>query len=88
MKINMTVRAKNPWFWVAMGGVILTAMGVSPEMLTSWDAVREAFMALLNNPYMLGCVALAVLGVFIDPTTKGVQDSAQAMTYTEPKGDK
>lgn len=88
MKINMTVRCKNPWFWASLFGVILTAMGVSPEMFTSWEAVADAFTALLNNPYMLGCVILSVLGVFIDPTTKGVQDSEQAMTYTKPKGDK
>jgi phi LC3 family holin len=37
------------------------------------------------NPFMLGSVALAILGVFIDPTTKGVSDSKQAMTYTAPK---
>ena len=88
MKINLTVRSKNPWFWVSLGGVILTAMGVSPEMFTSWGAVADAFVALISNPYLLGCVVLSVMGVFIDPTTKGIQDSKQAMTYTEPKGDK
>ena len=88
MKFNFTVRAKNPWFWVSLGGVILTAMGVSPEMFTSWGAVADALIALVNNPYLLGCVALSVMGVFIDPTTKGVQDSTQAMTYNKPKGDK
>lgn len=86
VKINLTVRAKNPWFWVSLGGVILAAVGVAPEMFVSWEAVAEAFVALLGNPYKLGCVALAVLGVFIDPTTAGVGDSAQAMTYTKPKG--
>lgn len=85
MKINLTVRAKNPWFWIALGGVILTAMGVSPEMLTSWEAVAEAFLGLIRNPYMLGSVLIAILGVFIDPTTKGVNDSERALTYTEPK---
>lgn len=85
--MNVAVRIKNPWFWVSLVGVILTAMGESPEMFTSWAAVADAIIALLSNPYMLGCVALAVLGVFIDPTTKGVNDSAQAMTYTKPKGD-
>lgn len=85
MKINLTVRAKNPWFWIALGGVILTAMGVSPEMLTSWEAVADAFLGLIRNPYMLGSVLIAILGVFIDPTTKGVNDSERALTYTEPK---
>lgn len=87
MKLNLTVRAKNPWFWVTLGGVILAAMGISPEMFTSWGAVWDAIKALVSNPYMLGCVILSVLGVFIDPTTKGVGDSAQAMTYKKPKGE-
>ena len=85
MKINLRVRIKNPWFWVTLGGVILAAMGVSPEMFTSWGVVWDAIKSLFMNPYMLGCVVLAVLGVFIDPTTKGVSDSKQAMTYTKPK---
>lgn len=85
MKLNIPVRFKNPWFWVGLLGVILSAMGVSPEMFTSWSAVADAAKQLVSNPYMVGCVVLAVLGVFIDPTTKGVSDSAQALTYTEPK---
>lgn len=86
-KINLPVRMKNPWFWVGICGAILTAMGISPEMLNSWSALYEALINLLKNPYMLGCVSLAVLGIFIDPTTNGVGDSAQAMTYSAPKKD-
>lgn len=87
MKINWTVRLKNPWFWVSLVGVILTAMGASAETFTSWRHVWEAVVELVKNPYLLGSVAMAVLGVFIDPTTKGVCDSAQAMTYDKPKED-
>jgi phi LC3 family holin len=87
MRLNWTVRAKNPWFWVTLGGVILAAMGISPEMFTSWGAVWDAIKNLVSNPYMLGCVILAVLGVFIDPTTKGMGDSSQALTYKKPKED-
>lgn len=85
MKINIPVRLKNPWFWVGVVGIILTAMGVSPEMFTSWDIVWANLVALVKNPFMLGSVALSVLGVFVDPTTNGVGDSAQAMTYSKPK---
>ena len=84
MKINMTVRAKNPWFWISLVGVILTAMGISPEMFTSWQAVWDAIVQLVSNPFMLGTVIISVLGVFIDPTTKGVNDSERAMTYKKP----
>ena len=84
MKINIPVRFKNPWFWVGLGGVILSAMGVSPEMFTSWCAVWEAVCSLFSNPFQIGCVVLAVLGVFVDPTTSGISDSKRALSYKSP----
>lgn len=87
MKLNLKVRMKNPWFWVGLIGIILTAMGVSPEMFTSWSAVWDSIVDLVQNPFMLGTVILAVLGVFVDPTTAGASDSDQAMTYDKPKKD-
>ena len=84
MKINIPVRFKNPWFWVGIGGVIMSAMGVSPETFTSWDAVWEAVVNMVSNPYMLVSVVLAVLGVFVDPTTAGISDSKRAMSYKSP----
>ena len=76
---------KNPYFWIGLGGVILTAMGISADMLTSWIAVWDALVNLVSNPFMLGSVVVAVLGVGLDPTTAGIGDSEQAMTYTKPK---
>ena len=84
MKINIPVRFKNPWFWVGLCGTVLTAMGVSPEMFTSWGAVWEAVVNLINNPFMLVSVVLAVLGVFVDPTTAGIGDSKRALSYKSP----
>ena len=84
MKINLPVRFKNPWFWVGLCGTILTAMGVSPEMFTSWGAVWEAVVNLFSNPFMLVSVVLAVLGVFVDPTTSGISDSKRALSYKSP----
>lgn len=87
MKVNWRVRIKNPWFWVGLAGVVLTAMGVNPETFTSWQAVADAFISLAKNPFMLFSVILAILGQFIDPTTKGLKDSERAMTYTKPYKD-
>ena len=84
MKINLPVRFKNPWFWVGLCGTILAAMGVSPEMFTSWGAVWEAMVNMVRNPYMLVSVVLAVLGVFVDPTTSGISDSKRALSYKSP----
>ena len=34
---------------------------------------------------MLRFAVLVILGIVVDPTTKGVADSAQALTYDVPK---
>ena len=67
-------RFRNPYFWLGLGGVVLAAMGVNPEMLTSWELVMESIQGLVTNPFMLGSVGVAVLGVVVDPTTKGMKD--------------
>ena len=85
MKINWLVRIKNPYFWVSVGAALLMAMGISPEVLTSWGAVWTAIKDLVSNPYMLVCAVIAIYGVINDPTTHGVSDSKQALNYTKPK---
>ena len=87
MKMNIPVRMRNPWFWVGIVGLFMTAIGVSPETLTSWAALRQALSDFIGNPFLIGSALVALLGQFIDPTTAGVGDSAQAMTYTVPRKD-
>ena len=84
IKMNIPVRLKNWAFWLGLGAAILAAMNVSPEMFTSWNLVWQELVALVNNPFRLGCVILAIGGVFVDPTTSGLGDSSRAMTYTKP----
>lgn len=85
MKVNISVRMKNPWFWVGVVSVAITAIGVDPQTFTSWAAVWEGIKAVLSNPVQLVTMCLAVLSVFIDPTTAGLSDSEKALTYTTPK---
>lgn len=65
---------KNPYFWIGIAGVVLTAMGVEPEMFTSWQIVVDKAMELVSNPFMLVSVIVAVLGVITNPNTKGLKD--------------
>lgn len=83
--INWKVRFKNPYFWIGLIAVILAAIGVSPESLTSWEILAEKIMELLNNPFAIGCVVVGVIGYVNDPTTAGLKDSANALTYDSPK---
>ena len=85
MKMNLPVRLKNPWFWVGLVGVILTAMGANAADFISWSTVWEALKQLVSNPYQLAGVTIAVLGVFVDPTTRGVGDSERVLAYTKPE---
>lgn len=85
--INWKVRVKNPYFWAGLAGVILAAVGVSPESLTSWPILWEKIIALFNNPFALACTAMALVGYINDPTTAGLSDSSQALTYDKPKAD-
>lgn len=89
MKINWKVRIKNPLFWVQIGIAILMPilayLGLSVEDLTTWGKVGQVLLEAISNPYVLGLVVVSVFNAIQDPTTKGLSDSANALTYTEPK---
>ena len=84
MKINYEVRIKNPWFWVGLISVALTAIGVDPQTFTNWRSVLDGLLAVLSNPVQLGTFLLSILSVFIDPTTNGLSDSNRALQYKKP----
>lgn len=82
MKVNIPVRLKNPWFWVGVVSIIITALGVDPQQFVSWESLGGYIVDVLKNPVQLVTVVLAVI---IDPTTAGISNSAQALRYTCPK---
>lgn len=53
MNLEWKKRLTNPWFWVGMVGVVLTATGANPEMFTSWQVLCDEVKALFANPYLL-----------------------------------
>lgn len=91
-KINWSIRAKNPMFWVqivmSIFVPILTYMGITVQDLTSWSVVGNALVLAVTNPYVLVMVAVSVYNTIVDPTSTGVTDSKTALTYTEPNSSK
>lgn len=89
MKINWKVRLKNPVFWVGLAVAIvlpiLTSLGMSWEDMTTWAALGSALLQAVKNPVILVSVLVSVWNLINDPTTKGLSDSAQALTYDKPK---
>jgi phi LC3 family holin len=90
MKINWKVRFKNPVFWASLAAAIvlpiLTYMGLSWQDMTTWAALGKVLIDAVKNPVIVVSVVVSVWNLITDPTTKGVSDSAQALTYTVPKG--
>ena len=76
----MNNRFKNPYFWFGLAGVICTAANISFESLTSWEILYENLMNILANPFLLGSVIVAVVGVFVNPTRKGLKDNNENST--------
>lgn len=70
-----TKRFKNIGFWIGIIGVVLTAAGIDPTTLTSWDILFNNLVAVVKNPYMLVTIAMAIVGVFTNPTTAGIRDN-------------
>ena len=89
MKINWKVRAKNPVFWVQVAVAvilpILAHLGLEWEDMTTWAALGNALVDAIKNPVIVVAVIVSVWNAIIDPTTAGVSDSAQALTYEKPK---
>lgn len=89
MKINFKVRFKNPIFiaqlLLAIFTPILAYAGLTAQDLTTWKALFELIVDAISNPYVLGLVVVSVWNALNDPTTSGVSDSENALTYKTPK---
>lgn len=84
MQINWLVRLKNKAFWVAIiPALLLLVQTVAATFGLTLDLgeIGDKLLAVVNAVFSV----LAILGVVVDPTTNGVSDSTQAMTYEEPK---
>ena len=82
--INWQVRIKNKQFWLALIPAVLLLVQVVAAVFGFELDLGDIGNKLLDVVNALFAV-LAILGIVVDPTTDGVGDSAQAMTYTEPR---
>lgn len=82
--INWTVRIMNKTFWVTLIPALLLLVQVVAAVFGFTLNLGDMGNRLLDVVNALFAV-LAILGIVTDPTTDGVSDSAQAMTYTKPR---
>jgi phi LC3 family holin len=84
MNINWKVRIKNKNFWLSLIPAILLLVQVVAAVFgftLNLGELGDKLLAVVNALFAV----LTILGVVTDPTTAGVSDSAQAMTYEVPK---
>ncbi len=81
MKINWKVRLRNKVWLAAMASLVISfvygvldLLGIVPTV--SQSRVLEAIQSALTF--------LGVIGVVVDPTTAGIEDSNRAMGYEKP----
>ena len=61
--------------------------GMSEADLTSWPVLFEVLKNAFSNPYVVMTMAVSAFNAVIDPTTAGLCDSSQALSYKEIKKD-
>lgn len=82
--INWEVRIRNRMFWITViPAIILVIQAVGALFGFALDLgdIANKLIEVVNSVFAV----LVIMGVVVDPTTKGVADSSRAMTYHEPK---
>ena len=82
--INWKVRVKNKVFWMSVvPAVLLLIQTVAATFGYTLDLgeLGNNLLAVVNEAFGV----LAILGIVTDPTTEGISDSRQALTYREPR---
>ena len=82
--INWLVRIRNKNFWLTIIPAVLLlvqAVGAVFGLKIDLGDLGSRLLAVVDAVF----VVLTILGIVTDPTTEGVGDSRQALTYTEPK---
>lgn len=78
MKINLKARLKNKTFVVSVAVLIISFVYTA---LSLFDIIPKISQDEVMDIVDMGVKVLALLGVFVDPTTEGINDSERAMTY-------
>ena len=85
MKLNWKVRFKNK---VWLGSFLSLIVGFVYSLLALFDVFPQVTQSLVLQLLNQVLTFLGLIGVIVDPTTAGLEDSDRAMGYEEPWEDK
>ena len=84
MNINWKVRFQNKTFLAGLISLVVVFIYDLLQLLEIAPAVTQSAVMQVAEGIL---TILGMLGVIADPTTAGLSDSKQALTYTSPKQD-
>ncbi|MDM5233438.1 phage holin [Lysinibacillus pakistanensis] len=84
MKINWKVRLKHKPFLVAAFALLLLLVQQIGSLIGYDTTIYNERVTELFNTVL---AFLVLIGVVVDPTTEGTNDSSQALKYDKPKDD-
>jgi len=84
VKINWKVRLQSGTFWAGLVSLVLTFVYT---LLSMAGIVPQFEQKQIMDVVIMLLQILAFVGVVSDPTTKGINDSEQALTYERPRDD-
>lgn len=81
--INFKVRGQNKIFWITLIPAVLllvqtiaAVFGYTIDLSVLGDRLIDVVEAIFS--------ILVIVGIVVDPTTPGINDSENALTYTSP----
>lgn len=84
MNINWKIRFQNKTFLTSLISLVVVFIYDLLQLLEIAPAVTQSAVMQVAEGIL---TILGMLGVIADPTTAGLSDSKQALTYTSPKQD-
>ncbi len=84
MQINWKVRFQNKTFLAGLISLVVVFIYDLLQLLEIVPTVTQSAVMQVAEGIL---TILGMVGVIADPTTAGVADSKQALTYTSPKQD-
>ena len=65
-------KLKNPYFWLALIGLIFASAGIDFNTLTSWKLLGTALLNIVENPVSIVAVVTALIGIWNDNGSEGL----------------
>ena len=84
MNINWKIRFQNKTFLTGLISLVVVFIYDLLQLLEIAPAVTQSAVMQVAEGIL---TILGMLGVIADPTTAGLSDSKQALTYTSPQQD-